>query len=33
MMTPDGGEEKPPNHVTFLLNFFDKLQRKSPGKS
>ncbi|SRR5579871_2573948 len=24
--------EKPPTHVTFLLNFFDELQRKAPVK-
>ena len=33
ILAPGGGEEKPPNHVTFLLNFFDELRRKAPGKN
>ena len=24
--------EKPPTHLTFLLNFFDELRRRAPGK-
>jgi hypothetical protein len=24
--------QKAPTHLTFLLNFFDELQRKAPGK-
>lgn len=26
----DANEEKPPTHLTFLLNFFDELRRKAP---
>jgi hypothetical protein len=29
----DSGEQKTGNlHVTFLLNFFDELKRRAPGK-
>ncbi len=26
----DANDEKPPTHLTFLLNFFDELRRKAP---
>ncbi len=29
----DAASEKPLTHLTFLLNFFDKLRRKAPGKN
>ena len=28
----DAKNEKPPTHLTFLLNFFDELRRRAPGK-
>ncbi len=27
----DANDEKPPTHLTFLLNFFDELRRKAPA--
>ena len=27
----DANGEKPPTHLTFLLNFFDELRRKAPA--
>ncbi|MEZ5356864.1 MAG: protein kinase [Bryobacteraceae bacterium] len=32
IVPPAAGGEKPVTHLTFLLNFFDELQRKAPGK-
>jgi serine/threonine-protein kinase len=33
LLASDSGMEKPLTHVTFLLNFFDELRRKTaPGK-
>ena len=26
----DSNDEKPPTHLTFLLNFFDELRRRAP---
>jgi len=28
----DSNDDKPPTHLTFLLNFFDELRRRAPGK-
>jgi len=33
LSTPEGVVPKPPTHITFLLNFFDELRRKAPGKN
>ena len=30
MVADDANAEKPPTHLTFLLNFFDELRRKVP---
>jgi serine/threonine-protein kinase len=32
MLADDANGEKPPTHLTFLLNFFDELRRRAPGK-
>ena len=32
-LPPEGGDQKPASHATFLLNFFDELQRKNPGRN
>jgi serine/threonine-protein kinase len=32
MVAEDANGEKPPTHLTFLLNFFDELRRRAPGK-
>jgi hypothetical protein len=29
---PETGPQEPAAHVTVLLNFFDELRRKAPGK-
>jgi Tol biopolymer transport system component len=31
MVADDGNADKPPTHLTFLLNFFDELRRKAPS--
>ena len=30
IVADDANGEKPPTHLTFLLNFFDELRRKAP---
>jgi len=30
MVADDASGEKPPTHLTFLLNFFDELRRRAP---
>ena len=30
MLQPEDSEQKGPQHVTFLLNFFDELRRRAP---
>jgi serine/threonine-protein kinase len=30
-MVADDANDKPPTHLTFLLNFFDELRRKAPA--
>ncbi len=32
MLAEDASGDKPPTHLTFLLNFFDELRRRAPGK-
>ena len=32
MVADEQGAGKPPTHLTFLLNFFDELRRRAPGK-
>ena len=32
MVADDANAGKPPTHLTFLLNFFDELRRKAPGR-
>jgi hypothetical protein len=31
MLTDDANGDKPPTHLTFLLNFFDELRRRAPA--
>jgi hypothetical protein len=31
MIPDDANGEKPPTHLTFLLNFFDELRRRAPA--
>lgn len=31
MLADDANGEKPPTHLTFLLNFFDELRRRAPA--
>jgi hypothetical protein len=30
LLQPEASEQKGPQHVTFLLNFFDELRRRAP---
>ena len=30
VLQPEASEQKGPQHVTFLLNFFDELRRRAP---
>ena len=30
-LADDANGEKPPTHLTFLLNFFDELRRRAPA--
>jgi serine/threonine-protein kinase len=32
MLADNANGQKPPTHLTFLLNFFDELRRRAPGK-
>ena len=32
LLADDANGEKPSTHLTFLLNFFDELRRKAPGR-
>jgi hypothetical protein len=31
ILAPDASGDKPPTHLTFLLNFFDELLRRAPA--
>ena len=30
-VSSEASDEKPPTHLTFLLNFFDELRRRAPA--
>jgi hypothetical protein len=31
MVADDANADKPPTHLTFLLNFYDELRRRAPA--